>query len=176
MDGLLNTSALALRDTPLKLKATLREYQKQGYVWLQFLVENNLGGILADDMGLGKTMQALALIDAAVHKHKGNFRALIVAPTSVVENWDLEIARFAPHLHSAVLRKGDRSHIHTQLKKYHVIVSSYALLLRDFEKLNTEVFDVLILDEAQYAKNYQARTASHRPNRKNQSAYEYSAF
>ena len=80
---------------PRNLKATLRPYQKDGFSWLLFLHELNSGGILADDMGLGKTVQAIALLLWAKNKEKQKLN-LVVAPTSVVPNWEREIEKFAP--------------------------------------------------------------------------------
>ena len=63
---------------PEDLNATLRDYQKEGFNWLSFLKETQIGGILADDMGLGKTIQALCILE---------HQSLVVAPTSVLHNW-----------------------------------------------------------------------------------------
>ncbi|MCZ6806673.1 MAG: SNF2-related protein, partial [Deltaproteobacteria bacterium] len=79
---------------PRSLRATLRPYQKEGFNWLVFLHEINSGGILADDMGLGKTVQAIALLTWAKGKYKRKLN-LVVAPTSVVPNWEREINKFA---------------------------------------------------------------------------------
>ncbi|MBW1832530.1 MAG: hypothetical protein JRJ10_12690, partial [Deltaproteobacteria bacterium] len=93
---------------PRTLKADLRPYQKDGFSWLVFLHELNSGGILADDMGLGKTVQAIALLLWAKSKHKRKLN-LVVAPTSVVPNWEREIAKFAPGLKTVVWQGPNRS-------------------------------------------------------------------
>ena len=85
-------------DKPRTLKATLRPYQEEGFSWLVFLHELGTGGILADDMGLGKTVQTIALLLWLKGKSKTKVKRLIVAPTSVVPNWQREIERFAPSL------------------------------------------------------------------------------
>ena len=85
---------------PAGLEATLRHYQQDGLDWLAFLHRNRLGGILADDMGLGKTVQTLALC-LHVLEDEPDARFLVVAPTSVVENWAREAARFAPGVDGA---------------------------------------------------------------------------
>ena len=85
-------------DPPAALTAQLRPYQRDGFGWLAFLWELELGGILADDMGLGKTLQTLALICHARGRAAGVGPFLVVAPTSVVSNWAAEAARFAPGL------------------------------------------------------------------------------
>ncbi|HLD21686.1 MAG TPA: SNF2-related protein [Patescibacteria group bacterium] len=143
--------------TPKQCKATLRSYQQEGYSWLRFLYQNELGGILADDMGLGKTIQAIALMIAKQHSSSDPF--LVIAPTSVVENWDMELERFAPKLKKVIFRRGDRSEHFETLRQssVDVVVTSYALLLRDREEFLQRTFDTIIVDEAQYVKNYQSK-------------------
>jgi hypothetical protein len=83
------------REAELDLKATLRPYQESGLSWLKFIHDLGSGGVLADDMGLGKTVQTIALL-LAIKQEEKKLRALIVAPTSVVTNWERELARFSP--------------------------------------------------------------------------------
>ena len=149
-----NISKIDRLETPEKLKAVLRDYQKDGFSYLNFLQQNRLGGILADDMGLGKTVQTISLF---VHS-QGKY--LVIAPTSVVENWDLELAKFAPHLKKIIFRAGDRSEHFKNLKDVDVVVTSYALLVRDFEKIKDFKFDTVIIDEAQMAKNHHSKIYS----------------
>lgn len=137
---------------PEALKATLRSYQEEGFQWMQFLSNNNLHGILADDMGLGKTMQTLTHILA--EKDKGNTRpCLVVAPTSVVENWQREAAKFAPSLKVIILQGADRHRRFRQLATADIALTSYALLHRDLDALSAQKFHLLVLDEAQHIKN-----------------------
>jgi len=149
---------------PRNLKASLRPYQEQGFHWLCFLNEIGAGGVLADDMGLGKTVQAIALllaVKAADEKSESTrpFKALIVAPTSVVTNWLREMDKFAPSLKHALWHGGDRKEREDELKDADVVVTSYALLRRDEELLSKLDLRYAILDEAQQIKNPLSATA-----------------
>ncbi len=143
---------------PRTLKADLRPYQKDGFSWLVFLHQLNSGGILADDMGLGKTVQAIALLLWAKSKHKRKLN-LVVAPTSVVPNWEREIAKFAPGLKTVVWQGPNRSQRVAELEKADVMITSYALLRRDEELLQALDLRYVILDEAQHIKNPMSQTA-----------------
>ena len=143
---------------PRTLKAELRPYQKDGYAWLVFLHELNSGGILADDMGLGKTVQTIALLLWAKGKYKRKLN-LVVAPTSVVPNWEREISKFAPSLKTVVWQGPNRSQRAPDLEKADVMITSYALLRRDEELLQALDLRYVILDEAQHIKNPMSQTA-----------------
>ena len=143
---------------PRTLKADLRPYQKDGFSWLVFLHELNSGGILADDMGLGKTVQAIALLLWAKTKEKRKLN-LVVAPTSVVPNWEREISKFAPGLKTVVWQGANRSQREPELEKADVMITSYALLRRDEELLQSLDLRYVILDEAQHIKNPMSQTA-----------------
>jgi len=143
---------------PRTLKADLRPYQKEGFSWLVFLHELNSGGILADDMGLGKTVQAIALLLWAKSKHKRKLN-LVIAPTSVVPNWEREITKFAPGLKTVVWQGPNRSQRAPELEKADVMITSYALLRRDEEMLQALDLRYVILDEAQHIKNPMSQTA-----------------
>jgi len=145
-------------EVPLGLHATLRDYQNEGFQWMQFLSNNDLHGILADDMGLGKTMQTLTHILA--EKEKGNtLPNLVVAPTSVVENWQREAAQFAPSLKVTILQGHDRHRRFAELPTTDIALTSYALLHRDLEPLSGQKFHLLVLDEAQHIKNPDAQVS-----------------
>jgi superfamily II DNA or RNA helicase len=143
---------------PRTLKADLRPYQKDGFSWLVFLHELNSGGILADDMGLGKTIQTIALLLWAKSKYKRKLN-LVVAPTSVVPNWEREIGKFAPGLKTVVWQGPNRSQRAPELEKADVMITSYALLRRDEELLQALDLRYVILDEAQHIKNPMSQTA-----------------
>jgi superfamily II DNA or RNA helicase len=144
---------------PRSLKATLRPYQEGGLSWLRFLHDIRAGGVLADDMGLGKTLQTIALL-CSVKQDTKKLRALIVAPTSVVPNWEREIERFAPTMKQHLWHGGDRHEKRDELDGKEVVITSYPLLRRDEEFLASLEFDYLILDEAQHIKNPMSATAA----------------
>jgi hypothetical protein len=145
---------------PRELAGTLRPYQARGYSWLAFLQRWGLGSCLADDMGLGKTIQTLALIQRyqAEQREAGSQArpVLLICPTSVVGNWQKEAARFTPELavlvhHGITRAKGDA--FRKAARDYAIVLSSYALLHRDFEILREISWAGVILDEAQNIKN-----------------------
>jgi hypothetical protein len=144
---------------PAGLRATLRDYQSAGLAWMQFLREYELGGILADDMGLGKTIQTLAHI--LVEKEAGRLDApaLVVAPTSLMDNWQAEAAKFAPGLRVLLLHGKDRLTLFDQIASADIVLTTYALLPRDEEALRRHRFHLLILDESQYIKNSRSKMA-----------------
>jgi SNF2 family DNA or RNA helicase len=141
---------------PATLGTTLRDYQIEGHAWLARMAAWGAGACLADDMGLGKTVQAIALlIDRA---RLGP--ALVVAPTSVCFNWVDELARFAPTLRPIVYADAaDRAACVAGLGKKDVLIASYALVVRDAERLRGRTFATLVLDEAQAIKNAQTQRA-----------------
>ena len=141
---------------------TLRPYQARGYSWLAFLRRWGLGACLADDMGLGKTVQTLALIQQEWRLNNGRGPVLLVCPTSVVGNWQKEAARFTPELpvmvhHGIARTKGET--FAEEAQKRALVISSYALLFRDFEILKDFSWSGLVLDEAQNIKNPQTKQA-----------------
>ncbi len=146
---------------PVELRATLRPYQQRGYAWLRFLSRWGLGACLADDMGLGKTLQALALIqhDWSLQAHQP---VLLICPTSVVGNWKREAERFTPDLPLLIHHGGDRRKDESfaqEAAQAAIVISSYALLYRDLEVLNTVAWRGVILDEAQNIKNPETKQA-----------------
>ncbi len=144
---------------PRTLKATLRPYQEAGLSWLKFIHDIGSGGVLADDMGLGKTVQTIALL-LAVKQEEKTVSALIVAPTSVVTNWERELERFSPTLKVALWHGADRKEQMDAVKGAEVVITSYALLRRDEEFLSTLDLGYAILDEAQHVKNPMSATAA----------------
>ncbi len=144
-------------EEPKGLTVKLRNYQHEGLRWLKFLQENQFGGILADDMGLGKTVQTLAHILLTKEKGLLNKPILIIAPTSVVFNWLKEIEKFTPSLKALLLHGNDRKKLINTYHEYDIILITYPLVLRDSEKLAKIEFYLIVLDEAQYIKNAQAK-------------------
>ncbi|MBC7980736.1 MAG: DEAD/DEAH box helicase, partial [Armatimonadetes bacterium] len=145
---------------PAELKAVLREYQAAGFQWMQFLARHGLHGILADDMGLGKTLQTLAhLLEEKANGRCGGLPSLVIAPTSVVPNWRAEAARFAPGLRVLVLNGIERKKYFRSIPHADVVITSFALLQRDIDKLLGFQYHLLVLDEAQYIKNPRAKVA-----------------
>ncbi len=147
--------APATDDLPIGIKATLYPYQHAGWRWLKYLLAEGIGGLLADEMGLGKTLQVISVLsDSAGLKLRP---ALIVAPGSILENWSREIAKFAPHLkvlkHHGPFRTGRP----IELEAYDVIVTSYDCVVIDNSLLNMIFWKVIVLDEAQFIKNPEAR-------------------
>lgn len=140
-------------ETPDDFGAVLRDYQKDGVGWLDFLTDMEAGGILADDMGLGKTVQGLAHI--LQRKQRGLLRApvLVICPTSVVPNWMREAERLTPTLNVLRLTGNDRFERFGEIPHADVVLTSYALLLRDVESLAQTDWAMIILDESQYIKN-----------------------
>lgn len=148
-------------DVPVGFRGTLRPYQKRGYSWLGFLRRWGLGACLADDMGLGKTIQALALVqrdwEAGMRRP-----VLLICPTSVMGNWLKEAARFAPEL-PVLVHHGVSRPQGTAFKKaaeqQAMVITSYALLHRDFDVLKRVAWAGVILDEAQNIKNAETKQA-----------------
>ena len=146
---------------PEGFSGTLRPYQLRGYSWLSFLREWGLGGCLADDMGLGKTIQVLALMQ---RDWQGGSRrpVLLVCPTSVMNNWQREAARFTPELPVMVHHGSDRRRgvsFRREAEKHGMVVSSYGLVQRDIKLLGKVPWGGVVLDEAQNIKNPEAKQA-----------------
>ena len=158
------------------LNRLLRPYQKEGFYWLAHLREMRFGGCLADDMRLGKTIQTIALLESAYsHSCKkkkaldstGQFSifdeiesvlpaSLVIAPTSLLHNWQNELKKFAPNLKTLVYagnkrRQSDK--ISDFFNNYQVIITSYGIVRSDCDQLSDYSFYYLILDESQYIKN-----------------------
>ena len=150
----------AVADPP-GLHAQLREYQKRGVAWLAFLDSLDLCGCLADDMGLGKTIQVIARL---LHEQSQQDRqppTLLIAPTSVLGNWQKEIERFAPQLqtliHHGANRCKDAKLFSAEVLEKDVIIVSYSLALRDTALLSAVRWHRIVLDEAQNIKNPEAK-------------------
>ncbi|WP_395741328.1 DEAD/DEAH box helicase [Prosthecobacter sp.] len=144
---------IGLITPPAGLKASLRDYQREGASWMQFLREFGLHGILADDMGLGKTLQTLTHI--LIEKESGRMKhpCLIVAPTSVLRNWINESIKFTPSLSLLLMHGQSRKSDFKHLKQYDLVVTSFPLLVKDAEVMQAQEWHIVALDEAQNIKN-----------------------
>ncbi|KAM4715945.1 uncharacterized protein srcap isoform 2-T2 [Anableps anableps] len=147
---------------PFLLHGTLREYQHIGLDWLVTMYEKKLNGILADEMGLGKTIQTIALL-AHLACEKGNWGPhLIIVPTSVMLNWEMELKRWCPgfkiltYFGSQKERKLKRQGW-TKPNAFHVCITSYKLVLQDHQAFRRKSWRYLILDEAQNIKNFKSQ-------------------
>lgn len=136
----------------------LRDYQKYGYQWLRTLSDYGFGGILADDMGLGKTLQVISLLD---HLKKEGQVSIVVAPASLLLNWEDEVKKFAPGLKAASVygTANARRDVIEKAFKYELLITSYDYIRRDYGLYKDVMFDYVILDEAQYIKNQKTKNA-----------------
>ena len=148
-------------EIPAEMESILREYQKRGFLWIKTLKYNGFGGILADDMGLGKTIQVIAFLLSEYLEEEGNSPSLIVAPASLVFNWQSEIRKFGPGLpvQMVVGKAGDRKSIIEHAGSRDILVTSYDLLKRDIGLYENMTFSSQIIDEAQYIKNHNTQAA-----------------
>jgi hypothetical protein len=137
----------------------LRDYQREGIGWMDFLRRFSFGGCLADDMGVGKTAQVLALLENRRELRENGESpgpSLVVAPRSLIFNWKQEAQRFTPRLR--VLDYTGLSRNSEDFSAYHLILTTYGTVRRDAARLKDISFDYVVLDEAQAVKN--ASTAS----------------
>lgn len=148
------------RPVPEGLQGTLRPYQERGYQWLSTMRELGFGALLADDMGLGKTIQVITVLLDHLNSHAG--KSLIICPTSLLGNWQREIARFAPELrlyvhHGSGRYRGER--FEQEYADVDVLLTTYQLAGRDAKELRSAEWSTVVLDEAQYIKNYGTKQA-----------------
>lgn len=151
------------KSLPTNLNAKLRDYQKAGYDWLNFLRDYGFNGILADDMGLGKTLQTLSLLQGIKEKNETKKTFLIIVPTSIVFNWVNEIKKFTPNLstyiHQGTSRVKNQKKFLNILKEKDIILTTYGILRNDLALFVQEEFEYIILDEAHMIKNPQGSNA-----------------
>jgi hypothetical protein len=149
-----NFAGVSAAPQPEGFRGQLRDYQREGVGWMQFLREFGFGGCLADDMGVGKTAQVLALLESRRTEGKGP--SLVVAPKSLIFNWRTEASRFTPALR--VLEHTGTARDASLIDGHDLVLTTYGTLLRDAAHLAGIPFDYVVLDEAQAIKN--ASTAS----------------
>ncbi|MDF3130964.1 DEAD/DEAH box helicase [Kiritimatiellaeota bacterium B1221] len=144
-------------EPPTGFLGELRDYQKRGLGWIDFLSKYHLGGILADDMGLGKTVQVIASMLEIKNNVSGATLFLVVCPTSVLPNWKLECKKFAPGLRVHCHYGSDRNLRPDHFRQADVLLTTYGTLLRDEAQFQDMKFSGIILDEAQAIKNPRAK-------------------
>ncbi len=143
-----------------QLEAVLRPYQKQGVYWMRFLENAGICGLLADEMGLGKTLQTLTWLSLPRLNMPARRPALIICPTSLVRNWEAEAKKFIPTLKVLVISGPERANLFKFIPEVDLVVTSYALLQRDFEAAYlSQEFSAIVIDEAQHIKNRQTKNA-----------------
>ena len=155
---LLNFTEIPQVTLPKNVKATLRDYQMEGFKWLNFLDEFEWGGCLADDMGLGKTLQVLAFLQYQKELH-GRVTSLVVVPTTLIFNWNAEVEKFCPDLKIYTHRGLDRRKGIQFFDDYDIILSTYGTIRSDVEFLTGYAFHYIILDESQAIKNPNSQIA-----------------
>ena len=141
-----------------RFSGSLYPYQLDGYRWLSFICQENLGGILADEMGLGKTVQIIAAF--ADWKQDQSEPNLVIAPSTLLENWRREIARFAPSLKIYVHQGAHRTGMPDILRNHDVTIASYDTVVRDSALFEMVSWGIVALDEAQAIKNPDTRRAN----------------
>ncbi len=146
-------------DLPENLDISVRDYQIEGFHWLQFLREYGFGGILADDMGLGKTLQALLHILKEKQSDRMQYPVLVVAPTSLMSNWRREVQKFTPSLSVLTLHGNQRAELFDQIDHHDIILTTYPLMARDIDIHREKTYYMTLLDEAQFIKNPKTKTA-----------------
>ncbi len=149
-------------EAPAGFQGVLRDYQKEGLGWLNFLREFRLGGCLADDMGLGKTVQVLAMLEGRRQRSAGDeplLPSLAVVPKSLVFNWIEEAGRFTPSLRVLNFTGLDRKQRLKECEGYDLLITTYGTLRNDILDLKDRQFDYVILDESQAIKNHNSQSA-----------------
>ena len=162
LEQLSDAQTIELLPPPKELRGELRPYQARGVSWMAFLRRFGLGACLADDMGLGKTLQTIALLLDQRERMGVKLPALIVCPTSVVGNWQREIARFAPSLR-VLIHRGSRSADRRAVRACGQAARRGADQLPTAgarrETLAELEWGTLVLDEAQNIKNAATKQA-----------------
>ena len=146
---------------PLLLRGTLRPYQKQGLNWLASLYNNNTNGILADEMGLGKTIQTISLLAYLACEHHKWGPHLIIVPTSVMLNWEMEFKKFAPGFkvltyYGSPQQRAQKRKGWNKPDAFHVCITSYQLVVQDQQSFKRRRWTYMILDEAHNIKNFRS--------------------
>ncbi|MDJ0662528.1 MAG: DEAD/DEAH box helicase [Crocosphaera sp.] len=155
-----NNESIPIIENPTGFKGQLRPYQQRGVGWLAFLEKWGLGACLADDMGLGKTPQLIGFLLYLKSEEMLQQPTLVICPTSVLNNWEREVKKFAPSL-STLIHHGDKRSkgkaFVKEVNQKNIIITSYSLLHRDIKSFEQVEWQGIVLDEAQNIKNPQAK-------------------
>lgn len=143
-------------EVPASVKATLRPYQQRGFEWLTLLSEIGAGGCLADDMGLGKTLQTICFLARFQEENPGCIH-LVIAPSSLMYNWQQEFQKFVPHLKTIVHHGTSRNTAEAFSGNYQVVITSYGTLRSDAAKLLPMQYGLAVIDESHNIKNPSAQ-------------------
>ena len=143
-------------------KYTMRDYQREGLHWLASMSSRRLNGILADEMGLGKTIQTISLLAHLASEHGIWGPHLVIVPTSVLLNWEIEFKKFAPSFkvmsyYGSVKQRKEKRTGWTKPNAFHVCITSYQLAVIDTAVFKRKKWHYLILDEAHYIKNFKSQ-------------------
>ncbi|MEL6191260.1 MAG: DEAD/DEAH box helicase [Bacteroidota bacterium] len=158
LNDLKESNTIPEMDPPTKLKATLRNYQKEGFNWLSFMKAHSMGAILADDMGLGKTLQTLTLLLKEKEEGAEN-PSLIILPTSLIHNWLSEAQKFTPSMDIYIYAGVNRIKDVKRFTSFDLILTTYGIARQDVDILKDFPFHYVILDESQMIKNPESKTA-----------------
>lgn len=171
LEGLREFAGIEETPAPRNFRGTLRPYQKAGYDWMNFVRQYRFGGCLADDMGLGKTVMTLAMLQGQKEQADAFWQeygqeeidelavpdvarpTLLVMPTSLLYNWELEAKKFTPDLRVIAYTGTYRDKDTSRFDDYDLIISSYGIVRIDIDLLKTYRFNYVILDESQAIKN-----------------------
>ncbi|KAL0487589.1 hypothetical protein AKO1_000280, partial [Acrasis kona] len=142
----------------------LREYQHIGLDWLRTMYDRGLNGILADEMGLGKTIQTISLLAHLATRSENPIWGphLIVAPASVLLNWEIELKRWCPSFkvlsyHGTLKERKDKRKGWDKKDSFHVCITSYNLVVQDYKAFRRKQWHYMILDEAHHIKNFKSQ-------------------
>lgn len=136
---------------PVKLNATLYSYQMTGYQWMHYMLDESGGCILGDEMGLGKTIQVITVFLSMIAKKQ--VPIIVIAPVSLLENWKMECAKFAPSINTYIHHGPNRTGRYSDLEKHDVVIISYNSAISDLSMLKMIQWSLVVVDEAQNIKN-----------------------
>ena len=160
LDNLTDNKAVEPVSKIKGFQGELRPYQAKGVGWLSFLETWGLGACLADDMGLGKTVQLIGFLLNLKQQKLLNKPTLLICPTSVINNWEREVKKFAPKLNTVIHHGDKRDRGKTfakQVKGKQLVITSFSLVHRDLKTLSAIEWQGIVLDEAQNIKNPTAK-------------------